>query len=67
MRAQGLIPRATELIKLGLSFFLAFAPLVLGVAVLFGGVYAVSSMACVNVYVRYHGCHTGHTVATEVR
>lgn len=38
---EGLIPRATELIKLGGSFFLAFGPFLLGVAVLFLSVYAV--------------------------
>jgi len=38
---EGLIPRATELIKLGGTFFLAFAPLILGVAILFGGIYFV--------------------------
>jgi hypothetical protein len=29
MHMQGLIPRAKELLKLGLSFFLAFGPLIL--------------------------------------
>ena len=32
LAAQGLLPRASELLKLGLSFFLGFAPLVLGIA-----------------------------------
>eukprot|EP00798_Chlamydomonas_sp_ICE-L_P030417 gene30417-35422_t len=38
---EGLIPRATELIKLGGSFFLAFAPLLVAAILTFGGVYAV--------------------------
>jgi hypothetical protein len=37
--AQGLIPRATELLKLGGSVFLAFAPFILAISVLFGGIY----------------------------
>ena len=36
---QGLIPRGKELLKLGLSFFLAFGPLILGIAVLAGTLY----------------------------
>jgi hypothetical protein len=36
---QGLIPRATELLKLGGSVFLAFAPFILAISVLFGGIY----------------------------
>lgn len=37
--SQGLIPRATELLKLGGSVFLAFAPFILAISVLFGGIY----------------------------
>lgn len=37
--AQGLAPRAKELLKLGLSFFLAFGPLILGIALLSGALY----------------------------
>ena len=36
---QGLIPRGKELLKLGLSFFLAFGPLILGIAALAGTLY----------------------------
>lgn len=36
---QGLIPRATELLKLGGSVFLAFAPFILAISILFGGIY----------------------------
>ena len=38
---QGLIPRGKELLKLGLSFFLAFGPLILGIAALAGTLYFV--------------------------
>lgn len=38
---QGILPRLTELGKLGLTFFLAFGPLVLITLVLFGGLFAV--------------------------
>ena len=34
LSAQGLLPRASELLKLGLFFFLGFGPLVLGIAAL---------------------------------
>ena len=36
---QGLPARAAELLKLGLTFFLAFAPFILVVALAFGGIY----------------------------
>ena len=36
---QGLIPRGKELLKLGLSFFLAFGSLILGIAALAGTLY----------------------------
>ena len=38
---QGLIPRGSELLKLGLSFFLAFIPFILVISLAFGGIYAV--------------------------
>jgi hypothetical protein len=34
-----LIPRATELLKLGGSVFLAFAPFILAISLLFSGIY----------------------------
>lgn len=39
---QGLIPRATELIKLGAAFTLAYGPFIAGVGLAFWAVYAVS-------------------------
>ena len=42
---QGLIPRASELIKLGVAFGFAFIPFALAVALAFGGLYSVSAMA----------------------
>eukprot|EP00899_Mesostigma_viride_P009498 jgi/Mesvir1/1854/Mv06953-RA.1 len=38
---EGLIPRATELVKLGGSFFLAFGPLIAGAAVVFVSAYLI--------------------------
>ncbi|KAK9800722.1 hypothetical protein WJX73_000309 [Symbiochloris irregularis] len=38
---EGLIPRLTELAKLGLTFFLAFGPLILVTLTLFGGLYSL--------------------------
>ena len=40
---EGLIPRATELAKLGLSFFLAFGPFIIAVVLASAAIYAVSS------------------------
>lgn len=44
---EGLIPRATELIKLGGAFFLAFGPFIIAVALSFTAIYAVSGNYCV--------------------
>lgn len=41
---EGLIPRATELVKLGLSFFLAFGPFIIAVVLASAAIYAVSSI-----------------------
>eukprot|EP00877_Chromochloris_zofingiensis_P002515 jgi/Chrzof1/12264/Cz06g27200.t1 len=38
---EGLIPRASELLKLGGSVFLAFAPFILVISLLFSGIYMV--------------------------
>lgn len=38
---QGLIPRASELLKLGASVFLAFVPLIVAISLMFGGIYYV--------------------------
>jgi hypothetical protein len=38
---EGLIPRATELIKLGGSVFLAFAPFIVAISLTFSGLYLV--------------------------
>lgn len=38
---EGFIPRASELLKLGLSFWLAFLPFILVIALATGGIYAV--------------------------
>eukprot|EP00775_Hariotina_reticulata_P001327 gene1327-1671_t len=38
---EGLIPRASELLKLGGSIFLAFAPFILAISLMFGGIYYV--------------------------
>lgn len=38
---EGLIPRATQLVQLGVSFFLAFGPFILAVIVAFAAVNAV--------------------------
>ena len=38
---QGFIPRASELLKLGLTFFLAFVPFILVISLAFSGIYAV--------------------------
>lgn len=45
---EGLIPRATELIKLGTSVFLAFGPLILAVTIAFAAIYFVSSYFVVS-------------------
>lgn len=39
--AQGLIPRAKQLLTLGVTFFLAFAPVVLAISLLFSGIFWV--------------------------
>lgn len=38
---EGLIPRASALVKLGLSFFLAFGPFIIAVILASGAIYAV--------------------------
>lgn len=38
---EGLIPRASELLKLGGSVFLAFVPFILAISLAFGGIYAL--------------------------
>ncbi|PSC76466.1 conserved oligomeric Golgi complex subunit 5 [Micractinium conductrix] len=45
---EGLPARAAELLKLGLTFFLAFAPFILVVALAFGGIYFVFGDAFVH-------------------
>jgi hypothetical protein len=45
---EGLIPRASELLKLGVSFFLAFGPFILGVVLAFGLIYSVFGDAFVH-------------------
>jgi hypothetical protein len=45
---EGLIPRVTELVKLGGSFFLAFGPFIVGVALAFACVYAVFGSSFVH-------------------
>ena len=40
---EGLIPRATELLKLGTSVFLAFGPFILAVTIAFAAIYLVST------------------------
>lgn len=40
---EGLIPRATELLKLGTSVFLAFGPFILAVTIAFAAIYFVST------------------------
>jgi hypothetical protein len=42
---EGFLPRAAELLKLGLSFFLAFGPFIVAVALAFTAIYAVSVCA----------------------
>jgi hypothetical protein len=46
---EGLIPRGTELLKLGLSFFLAFGPFILGVALATAIVWSVFGEAFIHV------------------
>ena len=46
---EGLIPRGTELLKLGLSFFLAFGPFILGVALATALVWGVFGEAFIHV------------------
>lgn len=41
LSVQGLIPRASELLKLGGSVFLAFVPFILAISLAFGGIYAL--------------------------
>lgn len=43
---EGFLPRASELLKLGLSFFLAFGPFIVAVALAFTAIYAVSAQRC---------------------
>ncbi|KAK9811845.1 hypothetical protein WJX72_011124 [[Myrmecia] bisecta] len=50
---EGLIPRGTELLKLGGSFFLAFLPYVLVASVVFTGIYLVFGESFI---------HGGHSV-----
>jgi hypothetical protein len=38
---EGLLPRASQLLQLGGSVFLAFAPFILAIALLFAGIYSV--------------------------
>ena len=38
---EGFLPRATELLKLGLSFFLAFGPFIVAVALAFAAINSV--------------------------
>jgi hypothetical protein len=38
---EGLIPRASQLLQLGGSVFLAFAPFILAISLLFSGIYFV--------------------------
>lgn len=45
---EGLIPRGSVLIRLGLSFTLAFGPFILAVALAFGGLYAVFGDAFIH-------------------
>ncbi len=45
---EGLIPRGTELLKLGLSFFLAFGPFILGVALATAIVWSVFGEAFIH-------------------
>ena len=40
---QGLVPRAKQLLALGLTFFLAFGPVILAISLLFSGIFWVSS------------------------
>lgn len=39
---EGLFPRASALLQLGVSFFLAFGPFIVAVVLAFGAIYAVS-------------------------
>lgn len=45
---QGLVPRAKELLKLGLTFFLAFAPLILGIGGLAAALYLTFGQSFVH-------------------
>lgn len=45
---QGFLPRAWELLKLGGSFFLAFAPFIIAVALAFSAIYFVFGDAFVH-------------------
>ncbi|KAF8065708.1 hypothetical protein HT031_002768 [Scenedesmus sp. PABB004] len=45
---EGLIPRAAELLKLGGSVFLAFAPFIVAISLLFGAIYAAFGDAFVH-------------------
>lgn len=47
-RLQGLIPRATELLKLGVTFFLAFLPFIAVVSLAFGAIYFVMGESFVH-------------------
>lgn len=52
---EGLIPRATELLKLGGSVFLAFLPFIAGISILFGAIYLVMG----DSFVHGGGVHSG--------
>jgi len=45
---QGFLPRATELLKLGGTFFLGFLPFILAVSLAFGAIYFVLGDAFVH-------------------
>ena len=48
---QGLFPRATQLFQLGGSLFLSFLPFLLGISLLFGGIFVVSGLPMPSVLV----------------
>eukprot|EP00878_Enallax_costatus_P022844 GHUV01024274.1.p1 GENE.GHUV01024274.1~~GHUV01024274.1.p1 ORF type:complete len:167 (+),score=34.84 GHUV01024274.1:26-502(+) len=52
---EGLIPRASELLKLGSSVFLAFAPFIVAISLLFGGIYMVFGESFVHGGDRHSG------------
>ncbi len=63
---EGLIPRATELLKLGGSVFLAFLPFIAGISILFGAIYLVSSAASSMPH-RTHGRHSNSTLEPDTQ